>query len=349
MGEHTTETPSRQGPMTPAQWNALIADYKGADDARSTRQLVVSALGFFGLWALMYFSLRVHYGLTLLLAFPTAGFLMRLFMIQHDCGHGSFFSSRRVRDAVGFCVGILTLVPYQYWRRTHAIHHAHSGDLDFRGFGDVTTKTVSEYQAMSRGQKLYYRIYRNPLVLLGIGPTVLFVIKHRYPWDIPRDWTQAWRSVWWTNLALVSVTVFMAFTIGLTQFLMIQVPITMFAGTMGVYLFYVQHQFEDTYWHRHEDWNYYDATIHGSSHLVLPKPLQWITANIGLHHVHHLSALIPNYKLEDAHEGVPQLQQATKVRLRDSWRLLRLTLWDEENQRLIRFRDLKTREQALAA
>ncbi len=336
-----TASATTEKPLTSAEWNALIGEYKGADNGRSARQLVVSAVAYFGLWTAMFFSLRVHYGLTLLLSIPTAGFLMRMFMIQHDCGHGSFFTSRKARDIVGFTIGVLTLCPYQYWRRTHAYHHAHSGDLDFRGFGDVSTKTVAEYLAMSKWDRFKYRAYRNPLVIFGIGPTWLFVIKHRYPWDIPKNWHQAWKSVWLTNLCLLSILVFAYFTIGLGTFLAIQIPITAVSGTLGVYLFYVQHQFEDTYWHRHEDWDYYDATLHGSSHLVLPKPLQWITANIGIHHVHHLSALIPNYKLEDALEGVPQLQGATQVRLKDSWRLLRLTLWDEDSQQLIRFKDME--------
>jgi omega-6 fatty acid desaturase (delta-12 desaturase) len=323
------------------RWKSVVAPFKGPDTPRSIRQLVVSAAGFFVLWALMYLSYDVSYLLTLLLAIPTAGFLMRLFMIQHDCGHGSYFRSRGARDWVGFFIGVLTLTPYQYWRKTHAYHHAHSGDLDFRGFGDIETKTVTEYKAMAPLRRLAYRTYRHPVVLLGIGPLFHFLVKHRYPWDIPRSWDQAWASVWWTNFCLVAIWVVMGFTIGLQKFLLVQAPITVLTCALGVWLFYVQHQFEETYWHRHDDWNYFDAALHGSSHLVLPKPLQWITANIGLHHVHHLNSQIPNYRLQECLDATPELQQATRITVRDGFRLLRLTLWDESARRLIGFRELR--------
>ena len=326
----------------------LVEPYWGADPRRSVVQLLTSAIFFFGLWALMLASLEVGYWLTLLLAIPTAGFLMRLFMIQHDCGHGSFFASRRARDMVGFCIGVLTLVPYEYWRKTHAYHHAHAGNLDLRGFGDIDTRTVREYLALSPGRRLAYRTYRHPLVLFLVGPAFHFLIKHRYPWDVPRAWTQAWRSVWRTNAALLAIGVGMALTIGLGRFLMVQIPLTLMACSLGVWLFYVQHQYEETYWHRREDWDYYDAALQGSSYLVLPKPLQWLTANIGLHHVHHLSARIPNYRLQECMEAVTEFQRVTRVTLRDSFRLARLSLWDEEAERLIGFSDLRRREQAAA-
>ena len=244
----------------------------------------------------------MSYWLTLALAFVAAGFLMRLFMIQHDCGHGSFFKSRRVADTLGFWIGVLTLTPYQYWRKTHAVHHAHSGDLDLRSFGEIETWTVEEYQAKNWFGKLYYRVYRNPLVLFGPGAAFHFLVKHRYPWDVPRKWTQAWASVWKTNLALVVIVAMMWATIGIKAFLLVQVPITLFACALGVWLFYVQHQFEDTYWHHHDEWDFFDAGLQGSSYLVLPKPLQWLTANIGIHHN-------PPHRRED-----PQLQAAAVPR-----------------------------------
>jgi omega-6 fatty acid desaturase (delta-12 desaturase) len=326
----------------------LLEPYWGADTRRSVAQLLASALPFFALWYAMLRSLEVGYWLTLLLALPTAGFLMRLFMIQHDCGHGSFFKSRTARDAVGFCIGVLVLVPYQYWRKTHAYHHAHSGNLDFRGFGDIDTMTVREYLALSPRGRLAYRAYRHPLVLFLIGPAFHFLIKHRFPWDIPRDWAEAWRSVWRTNFALLAITAVMALTIGLERFLLVQVPITLLACSIGVGLFYVQHQYEQTYWHRQEGWDFYDAALQGSSYLVLPRPLQWITANIGLHHVHHLSSRIPNYRLEEAMDAHPELQAVTRVTLADSLRLATLSLWDEDSARLIRFRDLRGRIPAAA-
>jgi acyl-lipid omega-6 desaturase (Delta-12 desaturase) len=333
-----TKAPERE---RVAHFTRMLKPYWGADTRRSVTQLAASFVPFVLLWYAMLRSIEVSYLLTLFLALPTAGFLMRLFMIQHDCGHGSFFRSRRARDWAGFAIGVLTLIPYQYWRKTHAHHHAHSGDLDFRGLGDVNTLTVGEYLALPRLRRLGYRLYRNPLVLFGIGPAFHFVVKHRYPWDIPRDWKQAWRSVWWTNAALAAIVVTLGLTVGWQRFLMVQAPVTVLAGSLGVWLFYVQHQYEETYWHRHEAWDFFDAALYGSSYLVLPRPLQWLTANIGLHHVHHLSSRIPNYRLEECMRANPDLQVAKRVRVRDTWRLMRLTLWDEEGDRMIGFRELK--------
>ena len=328
------------------QWNRILAPYVDADDRRSARQLATTAIAFAGLWWLALRGLEVGYWLTLLLAVPAAGFLMRLFMIQHDCGHGSFFHSRAARDWVGRCIGVILLTPYDYWKRTHAYHHAHSGDLDFRGFGDVDTYTVREYLSWSRWKRLRYRLYRSPFILFGLAPFFLFLIKHRYPWDIPREWTHAWRGVWWTNVAIVAVVVVMAATIGIERFLLVQLPVTLMASTAGIWMFYVQHQYEETYWHWHNDWDYYDASLYGSSHLVLPKPLQWLTASIGVHHVHHMSARIPNYRLQQVHDENPEFHVVTEVRFRDTLRLIRLALWDEDNRRLIRFKDLRKRPAA---
>jgi omega-6 fatty acid desaturase (delta-12 desaturase) len=327
-------------------WNRILRPYWGADTRRSVTQLLTSAIPFVLLWYAMLRSLEVGYWLTLLLSPLATGFMMRLFMIQHDCGHGSFFRSRRARDRVGFWIGVLLLTPYEYWRKTHAYHHAHSGDLTFRGFGDIDTFTVREYRSWSPRRRLGYRIYRHPAVLFSIGPLFHFLIKHRYPWDIPREWKHAWRSVWLTNAALVGVVGLMWMTIGIQPFLLVQAPITFLACALGVWLFYVQHQFEHTYWHWHENWDYYDASLHGSSYLVLPAPLQWITANIGVHHIHHMSARIPNYRLQQVHDENPEFQVVTKVTMRDTWRLVNLTLWDEAGQRLIRFKDLRTSQHA---
>lgn len=326
-----------------AHWNAILRPYVGPDTRRSVVQLSVTAAGFVGCWILAWRALEVGWWATLLLALPTTGFLMRLFMIQHDCGHGSYFRSRAARDWVGRVIGVLLLTPYDYWRKTHAWHHAHSGDLDFRGFGDIDTLTVAEYRALSPARRVGYRLYRHPLMLLTVGPLFHFVIKHRYPWDLPREWRGAWRSVWWTNLALAGVVVAMGLWIGWKPFLMVQGPVTAFACALGVGLFYVQHQFENTYWHDHDEWDYYDASLHGSSHLVLPAPLQWMTASIGVHHVHHMSARIPNYRLQQAHDENPEFHVAQAITLRDAARLFRLALWDEEAGRLIGFRELRHR------
>jgi acyl-lipid omega-6 desaturase (Delta-12 desaturase) len=319
----------------------MTAPYLGPDHRRSILQLTTTAIGFFGFWVAGYWALEVSYWLTLGMAVLAAAFLVKLFMIQHDCGHGSYFRSRRVRDIVGFTIGVLTMTPYQYWRKTHAHHHAHSGDLDLRGFGDVETLTVREYLALPKGKRLGYRVYRSPLTLLLLGPFFHFVLKHRYPWEVPREWKQAWASIWWTNACIAGILIAAALTIGLVPFLLVQAPITLMAGAGGILLFYVQHQFEETYWHRKPDWDFFEASVLGSSHLVLPRPLQWFTASIGIHHVHHLSSRIPNYRLQECLEANPELQQATKISLGDFRRLFRLTLWDEESGKMIGFRELK--------
>ncbi len=320
-------------------WKERLAPFKGADVGRSVRQLTVTLGVYFALWAAMVWSLQVGYWLTLIIAVPAAGFMMRVFLIQHDCGHGSYLKSRKRADLLGFWLGVLTLTPYKYWRKTHAYHHAHSGDLDFRGFGDITTHTLAEYRAMGFWGRLNYRIYRHPVVLFTVGGIFLFVFKHRFPWDVPRSWTQAWKSVWQTNAAIVGVLVVAHFTIGLTAFAMVHLPVLLVGTTLGVWLFYVQHQFEDTYWHDHNEWEYYEAGLEGSSHLVLPRPLQWLTAHIGVHHVHHIGARIPNYRLEECVEAVPELQKVRHMTFWDGMKTLHLALWDEDTQRLITFRE----------
>jgi omega-6 fatty acid desaturase (delta-12 desaturase) len=322
-----------------AFWNKTLAPFYGADTRRSVTQLVSSAVPFFAFWTLAYLSLAISYWLTLLCSLAATGFLMRLFMIQHDCGHGSYFISRRARNTVGFIIGVLTLTPYEYWRKTHAYHHAHSGNLDLRGFGDIDTLTMEEYYSKSFWGRWGYRIYRNPVVLFGVGAVFHFVVIHRFPWTTPKGWKQAWRSVWLTNLALAVILLAMSLTIGLKAFLLVHGPVVFFTCVTGVWLFYVQHQFEETYWHRTQEWDYYDAALQGSSLLALPKPLQWLTASIGVHHVHHLNARIPNYRLQEAMDAVPELQNPTRITMGDSLRLLGLALWDEVEERLVSFRE----------
>ncbi len=329
-----------------ARWNSVLKPYWGPDTAASVRQLLASAIPFAVLWYATLRSLEVGYWLTLLLALPTAGFMMRLFMIQHDCGHGSFFRSRAARQWVGRVIGVLLLTPYDYWKRTHAYHHAHSGDLDFRGFGDIDTFTVREYLAWPWYRRLRYRLYRHPLVLFVLGPIFIFLLKHRFPWDVPARWRRAWRGVFWTNLALLGVVLLLGELIGYRRLLLTHAPVQLFSSTAGIWMFYVQHQFERTYWDRHEDWDYYDASLYGSSYLNLPAPLRWISANIGFHHVHHMSMRIPNYKLRRAHEENEEFHVVREVRIRDTMRLVGLALWDEERRRLVRFKDLKRRKAA---
>jgi omega-6 fatty acid desaturase (delta-12 desaturase) len=322
-------------------WNELLAPYKRSTLWRSIYQIVDTAVPFVLLWVAMLWSLSVSYWLTLALSVPTALLVMRLFILQHDCGHQAFFKSKRANDILGSIIGVFTLVPYHYWRRTHAIHHATSGNLDQRSFGDIDTLTVREYLGLSKTKRLMYRMYRHPLVMTVIGPAYQFVFKHRYPADAPRSWKREWASVHYTNLGLLAVVTIMWLTIGIDRFLLVQVPVTVISGSLGVFLFYVQHQYEDTYWRYRERWDYYAAGLEGSSHYVLPKVLQWFTGNIGLHHIHHVASRIPNYYLQRCFDENPELQKVTELRFWPSIKTLWMTLWDEDEQRLVGFRDLK--------
>jgi len=337
-----TERMTKESQTAAAHWHRVLAPYKKADTRRAVFQVMNTAIPFFALWALMVASLQISYALTLLLAVPTAGLLVRLFIIQHDCGHGSFFRSQRANHVLGFLLGVFTLTPYRYWRRTHAIHHATSGNLDRRELGDVRTLTVGEYRAAGRWRRLGYRLYRHPLVLLVLGPAWQFLIKHRLPFDAPRAWKSEWASVLWTNLALAALVGTVAVTVGFGPFLLVWTPVFLLSGAVGMWLFYVQHQFEDTYWEREETWDFHLAGIEGSSFYDLPAVGHWFTGNIGYHHVHHLSSKIPNYHLRRCMAEVPDLRHVTRLTFRQSLACVGLTLWDEERGKLIRFRDLRT-------
>lgn len=310
---------------------------------RSLRQLAITATAFVLLWITMWLTLDLGYWLTLLLALPAAGFLVRLFMIQHDCGHGSYFRSRRLNDLVGRVLGVVTMTPYDYWRSLHAVHHATSGNLDRRGIGDITMLTVGEYQALSWPRRLLYRLYRHPLVLFGVGPLYLFVFKHRAPFDLPLSNRGLWLSVLATNLAIVGLTAGAMGLFGPLAVLEIQLPVTAMAATIGVWLFFVQHQFEHAYWREDEGWDYAEAAVHGSSYYRLPRLLQWFTASIGLHHVHHLWSRIPNYRLQECVDQVPELARVRALTMTDSLRCARLALFDEREGRMISFRALRRR------
>ncbi len=311
-----------------------------ATPGRSLGQLLVTGVGFALLWLGMWYSLDHSYWLTLLLALPCGGFLVRLFALQHDCGHGSLFKSRWINDAIGRVIGVITLTPYDYWRRAHASHHATSGNLDRRGIGDITTLTVSEYAALSPGRKLAYRFYRHPVVLFGIGPIYLFIFKHRLPLDLPWPQRGPWLSVLGTNVALAFVLTALALAVGPIDFLKIQLPLVLLASSIGVWLFFVQHQYETAYWRPGQNWNFHQAALYGSSHYSLPRFLQWMTASIGLHHVHHLSSRIPSYRLQECLDRTPELKVAPRLTLIQSLACATLSLWDEQAGRMIRFRDL---------
>lgn len=318
-------------------WRKLLEPYKRPCTRSATIQLLNTALPFALFWYLMLKCLPVSYGLTLVLAIPTGFLFIRLFILQHDCGHGSFFPSRKANHIVGSLLGVVTLFPYGYWRRTHAIHHATSGNLEHRELGDVKTYTVREYLGWTATHRFLYRLYRHPLILLGLGPTYQFVLKHRFPFDIPWSWKREWASVLWTNLGIAAIFTALAWWHGWATVLMVHLPVVLVAGAVGVFLFYVQHQFEETYWEHEEDWEFYRAGTQGSSFLDLPRPLHWLTGNIGYHHIHHLASRIPNYRLAECYRENPDLQRVTRLTLRQGLQCLQLKLWDEDRGKLVGF------------
>jgi omega-6 fatty acid desaturase (delta-12 desaturase) len=304
-------------------------------------ELLITAGPFLLLWALACLALNVvGYWLSLIIMVPAAGFLVRLFMIQHDCGHGSFFRNRLINDWVGRLLGPFTFTPYGYWRRSHAVHHASSGNLDERGIGDITTLTVREYLELSRWGRLRYRIYRHPTVLFGIGPAYLFILQQRLPVGLMTKGWQPWVSAMATNAAIAALIVGTMWLVGVKPFLLVHLPIVMLAASIGVWLFYVQHQFEDTFWTEPPGWSLHEAALHGSSYYDLPAVLRWFTANIGVHHVHHLCSRIPYYRLPQVLRDYPELKGVGRLTLLESFGCVRLTLWDESCRRLISFKEL---------
>ncbi len=319
----------------------VFARYREPHHGRSVVELLVTAVPLVALWVAMWFALHLGYGLYLLLSVPAGGFLVRLFMIQHDCGHGAFFRHRLANDWVGRVIGVLTFTPYDFWRRTHAVHHATSGNLDRRGLGDVDTLTVNEYLSRSRWGRLQYRLYRHPLVMFGVGPAYLFVLRQRLPFGLMRGGWRPWLSTMATNLAIVLAAAVTVWAVGIVPFLLVQLPIILIGASAGVWLFYVQHQFEDTFWARDKSWTMQEAALHGSSYYDLPFILRWFTANIGVHHIHHLCSRIPFYRLPLALRQHPDLAKIGRISLLQSLSCVRLVLWDEASRRLISFRELR--------
>jgi omega-6 fatty acid desaturase (delta-12 desaturase) len=323
----------------PNGWRKIVARYQRPSTRRSVWQIANTLIPYAALWALIHYSLTVSLWLTAPLVVLAGGFLVRIFIIFHDCGHGSYFKSRRANDALGFVTGVLTLTPFYHWRWEHNLHHATSGDLDRRGVGDIWTVTVEEYLRSSIWKRFAYRLARNPIILFVLAPIYLFVLQHRYP--NPKAPPRERRSVHWTNLAILGVAAGMASIFGWQTYLLLQLSIMMVAGSAGVWLFYVQHQFEGVYWERGDDWDFATAALKGSSFYKLPRILQWFSGNIGYHHIHHLGPRIPNYHLERCHKSEPLFQTVKPVTLRSSIKSLAFRLWDEESRQLVGYRHLR--------
>lgn len=322
-------------------WVQALSKYREPIVARSIFELMVSLLPFLGIWTLAWLILPYSGWLAFALALFNGAFLVRLFVIQHDCGHGSFFRNRQVSDWTGRVLGVLTLTPYDVWRRTHSVHHASSGNLDRRGMGDVHTLTVDEYRAKSWLGRLGYRIYRNPVVLFGLGPGYLFLLQNRLPFGLFRDGWKYWTSAMGTNLAIAVGLGLILWFGGWQALVLIFLPTSILAASLGVWLFYVQHQFEETNWQHEPEWDLHDAALAGSSHYVLPPVLRWFTGNIGIHHVHHLYSRIPFYRLTDVLRDHPELAEAQRLTLWESLKSARLHLWDEGQQKLLSFRQAR--------
>ena len=324
-------------------WKLRLDSYKSPDNRRATFELVVTALLLAGLWAAMWLMAGVSAWLPALLAIPSGALLVRLFMIQHDCGHNAFFSSRLANDWTGRVLGVLTLTPFDFWRHSHALHHAGSGNLGRRGIGDIDTLTVEEYLARGRWGRIKYRLYRHPLVMFGLGPSFLFLLQHRLPVGATRLGRMPWLSTMLTNLGIAVLFALAIWLMGPSTFLLLYLPMMVVGASIGVWLFYVQHQFEQTYWEPATDWSQPDASLHGSSFYDLPRWLMWLTGNIGIHHLHHLSSRIPFYRLPEALADYPELRTIGRLTLWQSLACVRLTLWDAGRRRMVPFTALRQR------
>lgn len=327
--------------MKPSEWSRILTKYREPILYRSLFELAVTLAPFLAIWALAWWMVSISPWLALALAVANAGFLVRLFMIQHDCGHGAFFRNRRVCDWVGRTIGVVTLTPYDVWRQTHAIHHATTGNLDQRGIGDMPTLTVREYREKSWLGRVAYRIVRNPVFLFGVVPFYMFFLQHRIPVGLMRSGWRYWLSALATNAAIATVLVGLVWLGGWEVVLYVFLPTTFLAAVGGMWLFYVQHQFEETSWEHGPDWNVQDAAFYGSSHYDLPGVLRWLTGNIGVHHVHHLASRIPFYRLGEVIRDHDILAQSRRITLWQSFRCARLHLWDEQGRRLLSFAEAR--------
>jgi omega-6 fatty acid desaturase (delta-12 desaturase) len=323
-----------------AYWDKVVEPYKNPSVARSMFQLVSTLVIFAAVCYVMYIMSDAHYGVTLLLSLFAGGLVVKFFIMQHDCGHGSFFKSKKANDIVGRFLSALTMTPYAQWAKEHNRHHATSGNLNHRGVGDVTTFTVKEYLESSRLKKILYRFYRNPFFLFSFGAFIHFILKQRFAFYKPER-LSSWISVMSTNIYMAVAISLFVYLVGPVAFIKVYIPIAFVAASVGTWMFYVQHQYEDTYWERTKDWNYCEAAINGSSFYDLPKFFHWLSGNIGYHHIHHLSSKIPNYNLPKCYNEVPQLRNAHSLTLWSSRKCLGMALWDEEKHKMVGFGALK--------
>jgi omega-6 fatty acid desaturase (delta-12 desaturase) len=327
--------------LDPRRLREILSRYQRPSHRRSLAEIAITAGPLALLWALAVWAADSgRWWAALALSVPAGVFLVRMFMIQHDCGHAAFFRSRAANEWVGRVISVLTLTPYDYWRRTHAIHHATSGNLDRRWLGGVETLTVEEYRALPPLKRAGYRLYRNPLVMFGLGPAYMFVLQHRLPIGLMNE-RKAWLSVMGNNLGLAALVALEVAVGGWQALVFAHLPIVVVAASIGVWLFYVQHQFEDAYWARNPQWTAHEAALRGSSHLDLPPVLRWLTANIGAHHIHHAVSKIPFYRLPQVLRDIPALKEMNRLTLKDSVGAVRLSLWDEARGRLVSFREAR--------
>ncbi len=330
-------------PLKARDWIQVLARYRTPSMTRSIFELAVTLIPFTALWALAWISISYSHWLAFGLSLINGLFIVRLFAIQHDCGHASFFKNRTVSDWVGRALGVLTVTPYDVWRRAHSEHHSASGNLERQGMGDIPTATVVEYRAMSKKRQFMYRLYRHPFVLFVLGPAYLFILQHRLPIGLMNAGAKYWTSAMGTNAAIAAILGAVYYFGGWQPLVLIFLPSTVLAATIGVWLFYVQHQFEETHWDKNEDWDMHEAALEGSSHYDLPIVLQWFSANIGIHHVHHLYSRIPFYRLPQIIKDHPTLSENQRLTIRESLASVKLHLWDEAERRLVSYKEVKAK------
>ena len=336
-----SSVPTSPRALSVKQWHKVLHAYRTPNRLRSALELALTLVPFTVFWILAWASFHYGFWWGLLLTVPAAGFLLRLFMIQHDCGHGSFLAHRPSDDWIGRFIGVLTMTPYDYWRRAHAEHHASSGNLDHRGVGDISTLTVDEYRALNWRGSLGYRLYRHPFVMFVIGPIWLFIFKQRLPVGMMRSGAMPWLSTMLTNLAIAIAAAILIWLMGPVAFFAVHLPVVVMAGAAGIWLFFVQHQFEETTWSREPGWDFGEAALHGSSNYVLPRPLAWLTGHIGIHHVHHLASRVPYYRLPEVLRDHPELAEIGKIGFWESLKCVRYALWDEASRRMVSFRQAR--------